>query len=359
METSVNADIPGLPVEIGLIEKELGKLWEESADTKTRASLINLVLYTESARDIEKNTHLIADLASQHAFRAIVVLAQSSAAESGARAWISAHCHPTTVQGKFQICSEQITFQLDGDAVASLPNIVFSHLESDLPLCLWWQAEFPERTDISLWRLVDRLIFDSSTWEAPQTQGMRIREIIDSRLDRIVLCDLNWTRLLHARFAIASLFDHSSALPYLRKIHHIELHHAPGAQTTALLLLGWLAVRLGWHPHQPLLSSHLFLSPSGTYISFHLREQPGPMISLCRLKAENASFQFQRQIGSAFYQTEMTGADLPHTEHLLAAGKEDPVDILVEELGRTGKHPHYCQALKTIFPLLRTVDKIP
>ncbi len=32
----------GLPVEIGRIDQELGKLWEESGDTKTRASLINL-----------------------------------------------------------------------------------------------------------------------------------------------------------------------------------------------------------------------------------------------------------------------------------------------------------------------------
>ena len=41
---------PGMPVEIGRIDKELGKLWEETGDTKTRASLINLAIYTENAR---------------------------------------------------------------------------------------------------------------------------------------------------------------------------------------------------------------------------------------------------------------------------------------------------------------------
>ena len=43
---------PGLPVEIGRIDKELGKLWEETGDTKTRASLINLAIYTESSEAV-------------------------------------------------------------------------------------------------------------------------------------------------------------------------------------------------------------------------------------------------------------------------------------------------------------------
>ena len=40
----------GFPVEIGRIDKELGKLWEEVGDTKTRASLVNLAIFTENAR---------------------------------------------------------------------------------------------------------------------------------------------------------------------------------------------------------------------------------------------------------------------------------------------------------------------
>jgi hypothetical protein len=45
METAVTFDASGLglPVEIGRIDKELGKLWDSSDDTKTRASLINFV----------------------------------------------------------------------------------------------------------------------------------------------------------------------------------------------------------------------------------------------------------------------------------------------------------------------------
>ncbi len=349
----MNAEIVGLPVEIGLIEKELGKLWEENADVKTRASLINLVLYTESAKEIESNTRLIAEIASRHALRAIVVFGNPAAPECNARAWINAHCH-TVGQGKLQICSEQITFQLEGTAVSSLASIVFSHLDTDLPLCFWWQTELPAKIDIALWRLVDRLIFDSSTWKEPETQSKRIQEIATSAADRIVLCDLSWTRLLHTRFAIASLFDSSSTLPYLRKISHIEISHAPGSRTAALLLLGWIAAQLKWTLQSSSGSSHFFISPDGVQVSFQTVEQTGPLISRCHLEAEaeKASFQLQRPEGSEFYQIKMEGQGLPSAEHLIAAGKEAVSDILVEELGRSGKHPLYCNALNAILPLL-------
>ncbi|PWU07999.1 MAG: hypothetical protein C5B47_05315 [Verrucomicrobia bacterium] len=352
LETSVNTDILGLPVEIGLIEKELGKLWEESAGVKTRASLINLVLYTESAKQIESDTHLIAEIASKHALRAIAVFANPSASESNARAWINAHCH-TLDQGKLQICSEQITFQLEGTAVNSLTSVVFSHLDSDLPFCFWWQTEFPAKIDVDLWRLVDRLIFDSCTWKEPKTQSKSIQEIAASAAHRIVLCDLSWARLLHARFAISSLFDTPTALPYLRIITQIEIHHAPGFRTAGLLLLGWIATQLKW-TLQCSDSSHFFLSSDGKHIAFRLEEKDGPLISHCHLavQTENVSFRIRRPEGSEFYQVKTEGPGLPSAEHLIAAGKESVSDILIEELGRSGKHPLYCKALNLVLPLL-------
>ena len=84
---------PGLPVEIGRISRELGKLWEETGDTKTRASLINLAIYTESAKSVSENTSLISQIATQHACRALLIFANPRATQEQAKAWISAHCH--------------------------------------------------------------------------------------------------------------------------------------------------------------------------------------------------------------------------------------------------------------------------
>ena len=47
---------PGLPVEVGTIGCELKKLWSESGGTKTRASLINLAVYSEEAGSLSQNT---------------------------------------------------------------------------------------------------------------------------------------------------------------------------------------------------------------------------------------------------------------------------------------------------------------
>ncbi len=224
-------------MEIGTIGKELGKLWEESGDTKTRASLINLAIYTENPDAVPWNTGLIAEIAGEHACRALLIFADPASEKPDARAWISAHCH-LAGKGERQICSEQITFELDGEMVRSLPNIVFSHLDSDLPLYFWWQGEFREPLDQKLWSWIDRLIFDSADWQKPVEQLAIARKIATLNAQRTILCDLNWTRLLGTRFALAQLFDHSCANARMREIEKVTI--TTSRRSTGLLLLaGW------------------------------------------------------------------------------------------------------------------------
>ena len=349
MSAEVTSFAPqGLPVEIGRIDKELGKLWEESGDSKTRASLINLAIYTEDASAVEKATALISDIASEHAFRAILIFANPSAPESKAQAWINAHCH---LSGKRQICSEQITFQLDGDSAEALPSIVFSHLDSDLPLCFWWQGELSNALDEELWSWVDRLIFDSSVWSKPGKQLEIVGRIGSLSDRRTVLCDLNWTRLLNVRTAVASFFDHAAALPHLSRLESVEIEHAPGVRTTALLLLGWLASRLGWKLDH-LLSENFFVTGDGRQVKFDVREVQGACIGKVVLKSADASFELSRASGEEYYHASMTGEGLPQAGRMLSAGRQDIATILLMELSRGGRHPQYDAALKVIAPLL-------
>src|SRR5438874_10565309 len=128
----------GQSVEIGKIGQELKKLWQEGESAMTRASLINLAVYSEKSGSLEKNTQLIARITENHACRALVIGANRNSKEDRVEAWINAHCHITRAGSK-QICSEQLSFSLEGPCVKLLPSIVFSHLDSDLPLYLWWQ----------------------------------------------------------------------------------------------------------------------------------------------------------------------------------------------------------------------------
>ncbi|HWB58724.1 MAG TPA: glucose-6-phosphate dehydrogenase assembly protein OpcA, partial [Chthoniobacteraceae bacterium] len=181
----------GMPVEVSKIEKELKKLWQQDG-TATRASLMNLAIYCEGKKAMQENTALIAEITESHACRSILIAMDFDGPKGQVEAWINAHCH-TSKAGAKQICCEQITFLLGGDSCSLIPNIVFSHLDSDLPLYLWWQAEFSDEMDEQLWAWVDRLIFDSQAWQHPKQQLTVLRESLAKTKTRLILCDLNWT----------------------------------------------------------------------------------------------------------------------------------------------------------------------
>ena len=65
----------GLPVEVGQIDRELKKLWDASGGVMTRASLINLAVYSEAPDSLGKNTAIISQITENHACRAIVIAA--------------------------------------------------------------------------------------------------------------------------------------------------------------------------------------------------------------------------------------------------------------------------------------------
>src|SRR6266699_1152601 len=94
----------GLQVELGKIDSELKKLWAQTEGAMTRASLVNLAVYSEAPGSLEKNTQLIAKIAENHACRAIVIGADCKTKEDRVEAWISAHCHISRTGSK-QICS--------------------------------------------------------------------------------------------------------------------------------------------------------------------------------------------------------------------------------------------------------------
>src|SRR5256885_5890478 len=154
----------GLPVEVSKIDQELKKLWQESQGAATRASLVNLAVYSENAGSLNKNTQLMAKITENHACRAIVIEADCKAQENRVESWISAHCHVSRAGSK-QVCSEQISFLLRGGWWTLLPNIFFSHLDSDLPFFLWWREELFDSFDPQPWAWVDRVIYDSHGWE--------------------------------------------------------------------------------------------------------------------------------------------------------------------------------------------------
>lgn len=342
----------GIEVEIGKIDRELKKLWKEEESVATRASLMNLAIYCEGADAMAKNTALISDITKDHACRAILIATEPGAPQNKVQAWISAHCHLSRAGAK-QVCCEQITFLLEGDSCGLIPNIVFSHLDSDLPLYLWWQGGFNTALDDQLWTWVDRLIFDSHAWADPKRQFALLRDSLAQTKPRMVLCDLNWTRLLDWRQAVAEWCDTLANLAALHSIASTAISHAPGHRLTALLFVGWMSAQFGWRLDRVEKEAFVFSKPDGAgAVRVEIREEGTHAIEKLRMTAGTASFQVGYEPGSAFLHEEIHLPDGHTYHHLLPPGKADVLDLLNEELMRGGKHQVYLRALADAGPLL-------
>ena len=342
----------GLPVEVSKIDQELKKLWQESEGAATRASLINLAVYSEDAGSLSKNTELMANITENHACRAILIEADCNAKEDRVEAWISAHCHVSGVGSK-QVCSEQISFLLKGGCTTLLPSIVFSHLDSDLPFYLWWQQEFREPMDPQLWTWVDRVIYDSRDWEDLRGQ-MRLLESAEQEANqRIVLCDLNWTRLDNVRFALAQFFDHPASHHHFAKINSVRIDFAPGFRSTAVLFAGWLAAQLNWRGEKTNAANKFsFVSSSDRKIDVELRERPGEPIGEVAVATPEVEFVVAHAKCGDLLEVSRGKPGEKRTPQLMPAGKNDPVSLMSEELMRGGPHHVYLHAVNRVRDLL-------
>jgi glucose-6-phosphate dehydrogenase assembly protein OpcA len=342
----------GSPVEIGKIEQELKKLWQEGQGAMTRASLMNLAVYSEQPGSLNNNTQLMAKITENHACRAIVIEADCRSEENRVDAWISAHCHISRAGSK-QVCSEQISFLLKGGCTIQLPSIVLSHLDSDLPLYLWWQEEFREPIDPQLWTWVDRVIYDSRGWSDFRSQ-IRLLELMQQEANqRIVPCDLNWTRLDNLRFALAQFFDHPASHHRLAKISKIRIDFAPGFRSTALLFVGWLGAQLSWHIDEVKSSRELrFMGASGRHIDLDLRERNGQPVHEVALTSGDVEFRVTYADCGDLLEVSRVQNDEKRVPQLMPAGNNDPVGLISEELMRGGPHRVYLYALNCVRDLL-------
>src|SRR5580765_3406197 len=342
----------GAPVELGKIEQELKKLWQEGEGAMTRASLMNLAVYSEQPGSLHNNTQLMAKITENHACRAIVTEADCRSEENRVDAWISAHCHVSSVGSK-QVCSEQVSFLLKGGCTLQLPSIVLSNLDSDLPLYLWWQEEFREPMDPQLWTWVDRVIYDSQGWSDFRSQTRLLGLMQEEANQRIVLCDLNWTRLDNLRFALAQFFDHPASHHRLTKISKVQIDFAPGFRSTAILFVGWLAAQLDWKIDAVKSSRELrFTKTSGRHIDVELREHDGQPVHGVGLTSGDVEFGVTYAKCGDLLEVSRVQTGEKRIPQQLPAVSNDLVDLISEELFCGGPHHVYLNALNCIRDLL-------
>lgn len=321
----------GLETPISRIDRELKKLWE-SDEAKTRASLINLAIYTEDSSFLAADNDLLDRVAAEHACRALLILALPEAQPPRARAWIQALCRP--YQGRQAVCSEQISFVLEGGDAAQVQNIVFAHLDSDLPLVVWWQADLTKNFHERFYSRIDTLIIDSARWSDPARQFDALLAAQREATARFDVRDLAWTRSHLMRTALAGCFQDATALQNLSKLRKLTITHLKGQRMTALLLAAWINKRLN------------------TTLQLELVEKDsGHALQSLVLEGEGLRGEVRRDCDSSFVHVCATCGQHEHKE-LLPADADSDAELVNEQLSRRGGSTLYSGMLPLIQAML-------
>ncbi len=272
----------GKSVDLEDIERELNRLWEQTAATaqdksaRVRSSVLNLVVYTSSDADAEKLFETVGRLSGRHPSRAIILSAEPHHEQPSLDTAINSYCFEDPGSGA-QVCCEQVLVGANGEVANHLRSIVVPLLLPDLPMYLWWmgQPDYDAEIFTDLIRSTDKLIIDSSSF-APS--GETFRRALHIQRERNRVCavqDINWIRLWRWFEAIAQFFDDAALRPHLTGIQRLRVEYAAGQDNAspaqAALLAGWLYSRLNQQPGEvDLMAVSTESVPPGAVVSFEL-----------------------------------------------------------------------------------------
>ena len=207
--------------------------------------------------------------------------------------------------------------------------------------------------DPQLWAWVDRLIFDSQTWKDFDKQMRLVETAEQEAKQRIVLCDLNWTRLDKVRYAIAQFFDHPASHHHFAEMESVKVDFAPGYKSTAIFLIGWLAAQLKWKTNQQQMNgSCRFLDSNNRKIDIELREKPGSPIGAVILKSETVKFCVTPAKCGDLLEVSRSGQTETAVAQMVPGQTNSPVELMTQELLRGGPHRVYLHSVSAVRALL-------
>jgi glucose-6-phosphate dehydrogenase assembly protein OpcA len=136
---------------------------------------------------------------------------------------------------------ETVIVELGDRHLDDLLTIADPLVVSDLPTLLWSPHGHPEAVQ-ALLPLAQATLLDSvdePVWHEAIDRANTLS-------DRLYVVDLAWLRSTPWRERIAATFDPPALRGELDQITSITIRHHPDSTVAAMLLIGWLASRLGW-----------------------------------------------------------------------------------------------------------------
>ena len=345
--------VAALERELARMRRSMGAHAKEQAVPVARASVLNLVVFATRDAHARRAAATIDQLATRHPSRAIVLLADRQ--REGIAPGLEMHCHLSHPGGLQQVSYEQILIRARGDADQRLASAVIPLLLPDLPVFLWWTETPPVDAPYfeQLLGLADRLIVDSGDFARPDRTLARLHAVARAGHGRYGLTDFNWTRITAWRELVSQFFDVPAWRPFLDGVTGIRIGFAVDADgreihpSQALLFIGWLASRLGWHAVESLAPSEagglLFAMRRGDGEEIQTRVRPRFMrgidegnLSGLRIQARDGTrhgeFVVKRVEDSAHATATVIIDGTVVAERLVPLGRPGVSELLGEEL---------------------------
>jgi len=345
----------GRPMSVAEIEHELGKLRaNEDGTLALRSSVLNLIVVTDEEGAPEV-TRSVSNLAGRYPARAILLISDPDGARN-VEVQLSAFCN-VRGGGGAQVCAEQLTIHAEGPPANHLESLAGPLLIPDLPVFLWYPGAFsPHAPEFAAMAdLADRVIVDSAAREDREDSLRDMAALIEGE-NMPAVGDLQWVGLSPWRSLLADAFAAPERAGELEKIASAEVLYAPGGESRALLLVGWLASSLGWSPKDLARNGNhrtvRFDGPAGD-VSVELSPgSPDARLRRVRLRSADHSFQVSRHREHREVKTTVMRDENLVAERTVHLGHFDLGVLVGEELQFRGCDETYEAALRAAVEIL-------
>jgi glucose-6-phosphate dehydrogenase assembly protein OpcA len=256
------------------------------------ARVLNMVAFVESEYSGEISNRL-RGVGRYHASRLVVLSYEPRRTRLDANASVAAEGEATH-PGDIVLLHETVIVELGDRHLDDLLTIADPLVVSDLPTLLWSPHGHPEAVQ-ALLPIAQATLLDS----VDEPVWAEAIDRANTLSDHLYVVDLAWLRSTPWRERIAATFDPPELRCELDRISSIAIRHHPHSTVAGLLLIGWLASRLGWRL-SPLQADSDVLSGTAQAArqqEISLRLQPAPeqlVRGLAGLSIETASGTYLR-----------------------------------------------------------------
>ena len=341
-----------------------------------RTNTTNLIIVARSAGQGQRAERAIAGLQTHYPTRAITIVSDPGldrrAAENDAadraltiNTRLVQPDSPSSIVGHFE--SVTVTGgprRLGNPLRAALPLCI-----PDLPVIVWWAGD--TQYDFGLFRDLaeasDRVIVDSSSLgDVPRGLTTLSPLVGPGRVSGSVLADMAWLRLLDWRKLLAQFYDAPPHPETLSAISSVSVEYVtepePGqvaGLSSAILLVGWLASRLGWRQSDGVARTPaglrlVFTSARNHPVVVRLRSSNDPVammgvagVTMTSTGAAGAEYRVEQFSERELLTTSLLPGHPPMTRHVMVSPYDD--SALLERVLQGPDHdPVFDEALAAV-----------